>query len=84
MTPKIQEIRFLGAQETPKNQELQFLGEQATPKNKGFSILGAFLPGLRILLLMTLFYCVHMTSAFRTSHFSPHDPFFHRTSYDLR
>ena len=57
MTPKIQEIRFIGVKETPKIREPRFLGAQATPKNKGFSILGAFLPGLRILLLMTIFQC---------------------------
>ena len=54
MTPKIQDLRFLGAKATPKNQEIKILGGQATPNNKGFSILGAFLPGLRILLLMTI------------------------------
>ena len=42
---------------TPKKQEINFLGAQATPNGKGFSILGAFLPGLRILLLMTIFQC---------------------------
>ena len=57
MTPKIQDLQFLGAKATPKNQEIKILGGQATPNNKGFSILGAFLPGLRILLLMTIFQC---------------------------
>ena len=45
MTPKIQEINFLGAEAAPKNQEINFLGARATPKNKGFSVLGVFPPG---------------------------------------
>lgn len=55
MTPKIQESHFLGVQATPKDHEIKILGVQATPKTKGFPIFGAFLPGLRILLLMTIF-----------------------------
>ena len=41
MTPKKQEINFLGAEETPKKQEINFLGATATPKNQEFNFLGA-------------------------------------------
>ena len=41
MTPKKQEINFLGAEETPKKQEINFLGAAETPKKQEIQILGA-------------------------------------------
>jgi len=41
MTPKKQEINFLGAEETPKNQQIQILGARKTPKKQEINFLGA-------------------------------------------